>query len=116
MRTLFLGLGGLLVACGGLTEEDFSKQVGGMICDLHHECESAEEIVVAESFFGADVAACKALVDAAEEHEDTAGGDETENCEFDSDKGQACLDAMAELTCDSFAGLLEGCTDVCVDE
>jgi len=119
MRTLFIGLSGLLVACGGITEEDFSDQAWGITCDLTFECTTAEEIEAAGDFwiFGADADACKALLDDAEESEDTAaaGGEETDTCEFDSDKGQACLDAMAELTCDSPAETPEACTDLCVD-
>lgn len=119
MRTLFLGLSGLLVACGGVTEDEFSDQAWDMTCDLMFECTTAEEIEQAETLgvwiFGADAEACKAVLDEAEESEDTAGGDDTETCEFDSDKGQACLDAMAEITCETIQEAPEACTDVCVD-
>ncbi len=120
MRILFVGLSGLLVACGGVTEEEFTDQAWGMTCDLTFECTTAEEIEAAGDWwiFGADADACKALLDEAEESEDTAaaGGEEAEEtCEFDSDKGQACLDAMAELDCDA-AESPAACGDLCVDE
>ncbi len=120
MRILFVGLTGLLVACGGVTEEEFADQVWGLTCDLTFECTTADEIEAAEGLglwiFGADADACKALLDEAEESEDTGSSEEGETCEFDSDKGQACLDAMAELTCDSPAETPDACTDLCVDE
>ena len=119
MRMLFVALSGLLVACGGVTEEEFTEQVWGMTCDLTFECTTAEEMEAAETMgvwiFGDDAEACKALLDAAEESADTGSTDAGTTCEFDSDKGQACLDAMAEMSCDSTDSPAE-CGDLCVDE
>ncbi|MEE2751354.1 MAG: hypothetical protein VX519_07980 [Myxococcota bacterium] len=118
MRILFVGLSGLLVACGGITEEEFGDQVWGLTCDRAFECTTADEIEAAESlglwFFGENAESCKALLDEAEESEDTGSTEEGDTCEFDSDKGQACLDAMAALDCESTSAT--ECNDVCVDE
>lgn len=98
-----------LVACGGLSEDDFAEQLGDLVCDKTFEC-------AGETTLGflpwASAEECK-NAEATGTTPPTGTTGTGTDCEFDSDKGQACLDDLEAATCDGGFTLPASCADVC---
>ena len=97
----------LLAGCG-LSEEDFTSQSIEISCSKTFECYDSTITDLLPYTTEEDCIAY--FTDAADQTE----ADET--CEFDSSKGQECLDAWDAVTCDEMADNsydISACTDLC---
>jgi len=80
-----------LVACG-LSPEEFNEEYVALYCDVAVDCDASnlffETVEDCESFVGALTSGVASYAESADD------------CDFNKDNASACLDDMADVTCE----------------
>lgn len=114
---LFLSASSLLVGC--YNEDKFADDYATASCDNLAGCEA--DIVQAYVDLGMDEATAQSTYDttytaACETEAEDDGEDGEDECDFNSDEAQTCVDEVAAMSCDFWStgvGYPESCSAVC---
>ena len=113
---LILSTFGLLTGC--YNEDKFSEDYSTTACEHLEGCET--DIVAAYVALGSDEATAQVTYDtihtATCDTEAEEGEEGEDECDFNSDEAQTCVDEYAAMSCDYYstgAGFPESCGAVC---
>ena len=117
-RSILLILGAFGLVTGCYNEDKFADDYSAATCDNLSSCEA--DIVAAYVELGMDEATAQSTYDttytAACETEAEEGEEGDEECAFNADNAQTCVDEVSAMSCDFWStgtGYPESCSSVC---